>query len=593
MQETNALSSPPLESVLRHQTLDTLFQPLFDASGTQVYGHEALTRGPPGTPLAAPVDLLAEAQALGRSTELDLLMIALAIRRFAASNAPGRLFLNVLPTTLVGHADLPTHISALLDGSRLRHQDLVIEVTEHGLADDVSLIQNRVQPLRRAGCEIAIDDLGAGSSGLKIWSALRPDYVKIDRYFTGQLDRDPVVAEILRSMLDMAHVMGSRVVAEGVENAQQMAMLQDLGVDYLQGYHLAKPKRQPRADAAHPPRAERLEASLAASCAEELLVERRAIDPATRIEQVAALFQQNADWDSIAVVCGTKPVGIVRRDALLTLLSKPLYPEVYNRKPVERVMDATPLVVNARARLDQVSRLVTDARHQRINEDFIISRHGEYLGMGRTIELLRQITAQQVQAAKQSNPLTLLPGNREIESQLSRLMALRVPFVLCHGDLDHFKSFNDEYGYRQGDQVLLHVSDLFRRAAMQTIDFVGHLGGDDYILMLRAPDWRSRVNQLFDSFSASIHNFYSAEHRQSGALIGQDRDGQPRTFPLMTLSIGAVEVHPDRFADPEAVMQSLRRTKSAAKSRVGHALVVDGEGEVPLQERQPVPHRGA
>jgi GGDEF domain-containing protein len=300
-----------------------------------------------------------------------------------------------------------------------------------------------------------------------------------------------------------------------------------------------------------------------------------------------SLFQKNPHWDSVTVASSGRPVGIVRRDTLLTLLSKPLYPEVYNRKPIERVMDASPLMVNARARLDQVSRLVTGGSHVRINEDFIICRHGEYLGMGRTIELLRQITAQQVQVAKQSNPLTLLPGNREIEGQLSRLMALRVPFALCHGDLDHFKSFNDEYGYRHGDQVLLHVADLFRRAAIQTIDFVGHLGGDDYILMMRAPDWRRRLSQLFDSFSASIPNFYSAEHRRTGVIQGMDRDGNPHSYPLMTLSIGAVDVQPDRFADPEAVMQSLRRTKSLAKGRQGNALVFDSETEVSVSDLSP------
>jgi GGDEF domain-containing protein len=312
-----------------------------------------------------------------------------------------------------------------------------------------------------------------------------------------------------------------------------------------------------------------------ATCAEDLLIERPALAPETRIESVVALFQQHADWDSLAVAVRGRPVGIVRRDTLLTLLSKPLYPEIYNRKPVSRVMDTTPLVANAQARLDQVSRLVTGTGHARVNEDFIIARHGEYIGLGRTMELLRQITAQQVQAAKQSNPLTLLPGNREIEDQLSRLLALRVPFVLCHGDLDHFKSFNDEYGYRHGDQVLLHVADLFRNAATSGIDFVGHLGGDDYVLMLRAPDWRRRLSRLFDSFTASIPNFYSHEHRDSGEIRGVDRDGRERSYPLMTLSIGAVEVQPDRFDDQEGVMQCLRRAKSQAKGQPGHALVYD------------------
>lgn len=577
MESTPQHLAEELRRLIATRTIETHFQPIFDANRARIHGHEALSRGPVGSPLHSPLDLLATAQATGTQVELDLLMIELSIERFAASAVPGQLFVNVLPQTLLTCADLPQRLTAVLARGNLRPRDLVIEVTEHGLTDDVQSLHGRVQPLRRLGCEIAIDDLGAGSSGLKIWSELRPDYVKIDRYFTTLIEQDVVVAEVVRSMLDMAHVMGSRVVGEGVESQRQCDLLHELGVDYLQGYHLQRPQPQPLSVAPQLAMFSQAESSSAATCAEELLIERPALRPETRVESVVALFQQHADWDSLAVAAQGRPVGIVRRDELLTLLSKPLYPELYNRKPIARVMDAKPLVVDARARLDQVSRLVTGSASSRVNEDFIIARHGDYIGLGRTMELLRQITAQQVQDAKQCNPLTLLPGNREIDDQLFRLMALRAPFVICHGDLDNFKSFNDEYGYRYGDQVLLHVADLFRRTASQGADFVGHLGGDDFILMLRTPDWRQRLSRLFDSFTASIPNFYSAEHRERGGITGVDRDGRLRSFPLMTLSIGAVQVMSDIQGDHESVMQSLQKTKGLAKAQQGNALVIDAE----------------
>jgi len=564
-----------LHRLMETRSIETCFQPIFTFSRLHIQGHEALARGPAGSPLHHPLDLLAVAQAQGRGTEIDLLLIELAIERFAATGVLGQLFVNVLPQTLLACEDLPRRIAAVAARSKLRPRNIVMEVTEHGLTDDARLIHERVQPLRRLGCEIAIDDLGTGSSGLKTWSELRPDYVKIDRYFTSQIVQDVVVTEILRSMLDMAHVMGSRVIAEGIETEKQCALLRELGVDYLQGYHLQRPQSLPLSEAPSVAAVAQAPIARAATCAEELLIERPALHPDTRIEDVVARFQRHADWDSLAVVTQGRPVGLVRRDALLTLLSKPLYPEIYNRKPIAKVMDAAPLIVDARARLDQVSRLVTGVDKGRVNEDFIIGRHGDYIGLGRTMELLRQITAQQVREAKQSNPLTLLPGNREIEDQLGRLMALRTPFMLCHGDLDHFKSFNDAYGYRHGDQVLLHVADLFRQAAKQGADFVGHLGGDDFILMLRTGDWRKRLNRLFDSFTASIPNFYSEAHRDLGAIFGVDRDGRPRSFPLMTLSIGVVEVSPERYGDQDSVMQDLSRAKGKAKAQAGHALVLE------------------
>ena len=579
-----------LALIIERRTIDTLFQPVFDARGERIHGHEALSRGPAGSALRGPLDLLAAAHSEGRSIELDLLMIDLAIERFGASGAPGHLFINVLPATLLGCDDLATRIGKGTTQAGLRARDLVIEVTEHGLAADTGRIHASVQPLRRLGCGIAIDDLGAGSSGLKIWSELRPDYVKLDSYFTAQIERDHLVSEMMRSMLSMAHVMGSRVVAEGVETERQLELLRVLGVDYLQGFYLRRPQSEPlrempRLDPGSVPVRDNLGG---ATCAGELLIERPALNPKTRIEEVVALFHAHEDWDSLAVVADDKPVGLVRRDTLLTMLSRPLYPEIYNRKPVTRVMENQPVVVDTRARLDQVSRMVTGTDTRRINEDFLISHHGKYAGVGRTIELLRQITAQQVQAAKQPNPLTLLPGNREIEQHLFRLLALRVPFVMCHADIDHFKPYNDAYGYRQGDQVLLHLADLLRGITTPDEDFVGHIGGDDYILVLRAPDWQRRINKLLDSFGASISNFYADEHRALGGIDGVDRDGLPRRFPTMTLSVGVVSVTGDDVAQHNELMHALQRAKSQAKSIKGHAIaLVKGDSTTP-ERRQSI-----
>jgi diguanylate cyclase (GGDEF)-like protein len=571
-----------LRRLMQRRQFITHFQPIFDAAEQGIFGHEALARGATLEPWNLPLSFFASAEQHGCVVELDMLLLELAFSRFRASGARGKLFVNVMPATLLATRELTANIKSWLARDRWHASDVVLEITEHGPPRDPAAISRAVEPLRSLGCQIAIDDLGAGTSGLKIWSELRPDYVKIDRYFIDRIESDPVAAELMRSLLDIAHVMGSRVIAEAIERPGQYQLLRSMGVDYLQGYLLGRPEPKPCAENL-PATAERTEApSPAPSCAEGLLIPRPGVAPDARVEEVLALFQENRDWDCIVVVDGEEPVGIVRRDKLLTLLSKPLHPEIYNRKPVSRVMEEQPLVVDARARLDQVSRLVTNTAQPRVNEDFIIARHGNYLGIGHTIDLLRQITALQLEAAKQCNPLTLLPGNREIGEELFRLLALRSPFVVCHGDLDYFKPFNDEYGYRQGDQVLLHVADLFRHAASHGSDFVGHIGGDDFILMLRNLDWHARLQDLFERFSASIPNFYSEAHRSRGGFTSLDRDGREREFPLLTLSIGAVLVDPERMKTQDEVLSCLRRVKSSAKAQRGNSLAYDRDGNVQL-----------
>lgn len=560
----------------------THFQPIVDTASREILGHEALVRGPESSHWHCPLTFFACAYEAGCATELDLLLIELAVRRFRESGAPGRLFLNVMPTSLVGNRELADRMKVLLASGTFSASAIVLEITEHGPPREPAAILKAIEPLRELGCQIAIDDLGAGTSGLKVWSELRPEFVKIDRYFIDRLETDSVAAEMMRSLLDIAHVMGSRVIAEAVERPRQCELLRTMGVDYLQGYLLGEPAQIPMRAAHFPGPVAIEEVSPALNCAEALVISRPAVSPKAKVEDALLRFQENRDWDCIVVVDDGRPLGIVRRDKLLTLLSKPLYPEIYNRKPVSSVMEAQPLVVDARARLDQVSRLVTNSAQSRVNEDFIIARHGSYLGIGRTIDLLRQITAQQVEAAKQCNPLTLLPGNRRIGEELFRFFALRSPFVVCHGDLDYFKPFNDEYGYRQGDQVLLHVADLFRRAASQGTDFVGHIGGDDFILMLRNLDWHARMQDLFEAFSASIPNFYSESHRAEGGFTSADRDGRERQFPLLSLSIGAVLVDPERVASQDEVLASLQRAKNAAKGQHGNALAYDRDGAIQM-----------
>src|SRR5262249_12620410 len=120
------------------------------------------------------------------------------------------------------------------------------------------------------------------------------------------------------------------------------------------------------------------------SCIGDLCFAREPASPELRVADAVALFRSHPEWETLPIVQGDKPVGVVHRDALLLLLSKPLFPEIYNSKPVSRLMDANALVVDERSRLSQASRLITGNRQSRINEEFIVARDGRYLGLARS-----------------------------------------------------------------------------------------------------------------------------------------------------------------------------------------------------------------
>lgn len=576
-----------LADVLQQRELRTHFQPIVDAAEGRLFAHEALLRGPSGTNLSAPLALFAASRQDGSGRQLDLLALQLAVERFALSRSSGKLFVNLLPQTLAGFEEFSSWLRDVLLNAQLSPDQLVIEITEHGEQLDATPIRAQATRLRALGCEIAIDDFGTGLSGLKIWSELRPDYVKIDRYFISRVEEDSVAIEILRAMLDMAHVMGSRVVAEGIENERQMELLRGIGVDYLQGFHISMPLVEASIQTGEF-RILPMQAVSAAgvSCVGDLCMQREPLAADTRISDAVGIFQANPDWDSLPIVAEGRPIGVLRRDALLLKLSKPLHPEIYNPKPVTRLMETNVLVIDERTRLNQASRLITRNRHSRINEDFVIACDGRYRGLGRSIELLHHITEQQLLEAQQSNPLTLLPGNREIDSEVFRLLALRAPFAICHFDIDHFKPFNDHYGYSQGDQVLLNLAGLCRSAVADGLDFVGHPGGDDFILIMRSQDWRRRVSRIVESFSATCSKFYSQGNHVAEGFQGLDRDGQQRVFPFMTLSVGVAVAGANRYETSADLMCALSAAKQIAKTRSGNSVIMnDGEQDQTLQLR--------
>jgi len=585
MQPRPASEHVELTRILAARDISTRFQPLLGAADGRLFAHEALLRGPAGSPLHEPLPLLAAATAAGHAVDLDLMALERAIGTFAARGAPGKLFLNILPQTLLECEQLPQRLQRLLQGTGLDAQRLVIEITEQGQHVDVAPLCVQGRKLRKLGCEIAIDDFGTGTSGLKIWSELRPDYVKIDRYFIAGLESDPVAVELLRAMLDMAHVLGSRVVAEGIETEQQLELLRGTGVDYLQGYFIAMPLEQATDQTGnYGVRPLSVREDVEVSCIGDLCFGRDPVSPDMRIAEAVTVFREHPDWETLPIVADGRPLGVLRRDALLLLLSRPLFPEIYNPKPVSRVMDANALVVDERSRLSQASRLITGNRQARINEEFIIARDGRYLGLARSVELLHHITEERLRDAQQSNPLTLLPGNRQIDAELFRLMALQVPFVVCHADIDHFKPFNDHYGYSQGDQVLLHLAGLCRSAAAPGMDFVGHPGGDDFILLMRSADWRRRMTRIIDSFAVSGTRFYSPEHVAASGFDGRDRDGAQRRFPLMTLSMGVAMVDPEHTTSTAELLRTVSGAKQLAKARAGNAMIVnDGERDCTLR----------
>ncbi|ACO81243.1 EAL/GGDEF domain-containing protein [Azotobacter vinelandii CA] len=578
MTVTEQLSA--LDLILAQGTLNTLFQPILSLSEQRIHGYEALSRGPSNSPLHAPMPLFGAARHAGRLGELEALCRKNACRRFRELDLGGRLFLNVSPEVLLEPERRTGHTLELLNELGIPPHKVVIELTEQTPIKDFALLDAALYYYRAMGFSIALDDLGAGYASLRLWSELRPDYVKIDRHFIDGIDRDPLKREFVDSILRMARASRARIIAEGIERPEELATLVEMGVDLLQGYLFARPTERPASEPCqclpHPRPAGALPAEDDASLA-ALLIEQPGVADGTPVAEVLELFRRQASLNTLAVLdAERRPIGVVQRHALSNVMLKPFGPELFARKPVRRLMDEDFLAVEQTHSLQQISRLLTGRARQSIEEDFVITRDGRYLGIGRAIDVLRLITEQRLQQARHANPLTLLPGNVPIQQCLTRLLQNPREALVCYVDIDHFKPFNDCYGYAKGDEVLLDLARCLAEQIDPQCDFLGHIGGDDFLLVLTSPDWRRRLARLQEEFPMRCRRLYRREHLEAGRFGSHDRQGHRHEFPLLSLSLGAVHLFPEACTQLNAAQlaELASGAKRRAKALPGNSLAV-------------------
>ncbi len=177
-----------------------------------------------------------------------------------------------------------------------------------------------------------------------------------------------------------------------------------------------------------------------------------------------------------------------------------------------------------------------------------------------------------------ASPLTRLPGGIAIENVLKRRMESGEPFAFCVIDLDNFKAFNDHYGYAHGNVVIREAAKIIEsatRAQGASDDFVGHVGGDDFVAITTPGRMRDVCGEIIRAFDARIPAFYSDQDRQNGFIIGKNRQGQGMRFPLMTVTIAIVTNEQRSFSSTLEASEVAAELKDYAKTIPSSLYVVD------------------
>jgi EAL domain-containing protein (putative c-di-GMP-specific phosphodiesterase class I)/GGDEF domain-containing protein len=562
-------ASRELHRVLEEKSLATVFQPIFGFREGRMTGYEALVRGPRGSLMQTPTALFAAAAEEGLAVELNLLCIQQMLRAFAASGLEGSLFLNVSPRLIVRHLHDQERAARYMQSLGLPAERVVIELTEDYPTVDFAHVHESLMLYRSMGFRIAIDDLGEGFASLRLWSELRPEYVKADKHFVTGIADDPVKVQFLRAIQHIADNCGSLVIAEGIENAADFRVVKDIGIACGQGWFIGHPAETPERDLPVEARRANDDARVPVVPTPRL---RAGTEP--RAHDFVRAVDPAAPDATLAGSAGIE--GVVSRQWMDLARTAPNAESILGRACID-FADKAPIRVEADLELAALTAILVESDVRRFADGFVIVSGGRYLGMGTSRDVMRSLQSSRVLAARYTNPLTLLPGQVPINEHLERLLARHVPFTAWFVEVDQMRGLNDSGGFAQGDALIHATAGLLEETCEPGVDFAGHVAGGRFVVLAQSEDWRARAEGLLARFPALVREHIPAEAYASGYFTVKFRDGRRSMRPLPKLVVGIVPVLPGVFESRHEVVAAAKRAAEAAKAVPQSAIHVDEE----------------
>lgn len=251
---------------------------------------------------------------------------------------------------------------------------------------------------------------------------------------------------------------------------------------------------------------------------------------------------------------------------------------LYSSRPVKIIMDKMPLIIESPTPVETASQVAMSREKAKIYDHIIVTRNGQYIGVVTVQNLINSLTRIQLEFAKGSNPLTGLPGNNAIEEVINTRLAGGNPFALVYLDLDDFKTYNDKYGFDNGDRLLLFTSKVMTgvcRKYGNPDDFFGHLGGDDFVMITSFEKVDEVCRRIIRYFDRLVPGFYPEEDRLKKGIEGRDRNGQERWFPFVSVSMALVECMSPHTHNVSTISKEAASLKLYAKSLTGSVYVRD------------------
>ncbi len=571
--------------------LDYAYQPIVNIHTGVAVGHEALLRNYREAGFDSIHEVFDNASKEKVLFRVDLALREKAIRKYAERGFYDKatLFFNI-DNRLLGMTDyVPGYTESILDRYNLHAGNVCFEISErHDLAGSVDAAVILAQ-YKKQHYKIAIDNFGTGYCGLRLLYQSDVDFIKIDRTFIKDLDKDSKKKLFVSSIVNIAHILGITVLGEGVETEGELLACGKVGCDLVQGYLIQKPttdagkirlhydvvEKINRSDKRHKDNDEKLIHSQMATIGP--------LNETLNIPEVFEAFRTSSGNSFFPVVnANNEPTGIIRESDFKKYLYSPFGKEVLTNKSIgKRLKDFTVRCPVAEIN-KQVEKILEIFSLEEESDGIIITENGRYIGFLSTRSLLRILNEKNLDFARDQNPLTRLPGNNLIIRYLSEIVNNRATSCdAVYFDFDNFKPFNDRYGFRMGDRAIIMFTEILRKHLPLHEAFIGHIGGDDFFVGFGESEGRKKgVNQklieIIDAFSSAAASLYDTEDRRRGYIVSLDREGNERRFPLLTVSAAVIHIpRGERNCSVDTIVSRITLLKKRAKGSPDHLAWAD------------------
>ena len=534
--------------IVKEKAIQTVFQPIISLHSGQIYGYEALTRGPANTVLQNPEMLFDYALKNGQLWELENLCRANALKCAYELQAEGKLFLNVNPNIMNDPKFKQGFTKEYLSKFQMAADSIVFEITEREAINNLKDFINTIDHYKNQFYQIAVDDVGAGYSGLNVITDVRPHYMKLDMKLIRDIDRDRTKQLLVKSLSEFANYSQIHIIAEGIETKEELRTLIDIGVHFGQGYFIQKPnallfpvreevKTIIKAEVSRKNRVSRNR--LTDTSIEQIATPLHTVSSQMLISEVSNLMEANDLLPGFCIQDGNKLIGVITRNKLHLKFSGPYGYSLYNKKPVATIMSRNYMKVDAETPIDVVAKIAMKRDPLHLYDFITVTKDDQYFGVVTVKDLLEKSMQLEIDYAKHLNPLSELPGNLMIEQQLQSCIDADTDMTVLYFDIDNFKPYNDVYGFEKGDRVIMHLAEIIERCC-PTDGFVGHIGGDDFLLIAGTSKSKQLCEEIIQQFETSVEQFYHAQDLLKGHIVTKNRHGIEESFPLLTISIAGV-----------------------------------------------------